>query len=124
MNLINTCTILNFEYCRRRDHNDYCCIVEIIRMADISSRLFVILPPLTTDGKVLFAKNSRRPCHEVQEVVYIPSSDHDHGSKLKCTYIEIDEISHTHAVILSKPAWAWGAEMGANEMVSVLVVRF
>lgn len=33
----------------------------------------------------------------------------------QCTYISIDQESHTHAVILSKPAWMWGAEMGANE---------
>ena len=32
-----------------------------------------------------------------------------------CTYIEIDQAPKTHAVILSKPAWMWGAEMGANE---------
>ena len=33
----------------------------------------------------------------------------------QCTYIEIEQASHTYAVILSKPAWMWGAEMGANE---------
>lgn len=33
----------------------------------------------------------------------------------QCTYTEIDQVPHTHAVILSKPAWMWGAEMGANE---------
>ena len=36
-------------------------------------------------------------------------------SFLQCTYIEIDEVGHTHSVILSKPSWMWGAEMGANE---------
>ena len=34
---------------------------------------------------------------------------------VQCTYIEIAEVAHTHAVVLSKPAWMWGAEMGANE---------
>ena len=34
---------------------------------------------------------------------------------LQCTYIEIQQVAHTHAVILSKPAWIWGAEMGSNE---------
>ena len=34
---------------------------------------------------------------------------------MQCTYIEIDQATHTHAVLLSKPAWMWGAEMGANE---------
>ncbi|OXB69511.1 UNVERIFIED_CONTAM: hypothetical protein H355_009821, partial [Colinus virginianus] len=32
-----------------------------------------------------------------------------------CTYIEIEQAERTHAVVLSRPAWLWGAEMGANE---------
>ena len=33
----------------------------------------------------------------------------------QCTYIEIDQAEHTHSVVISRPAWLWGAEMGANE---------
>ncbi|KAK2182169.1 hypothetical protein NP493_364g02058 [Ridgeia piscesae] len=77
---------------------------------------FVVLPPATSDGCVIFAKNADRPKFEVQEVTYFPAADHDPASeKLQCTYIEIKQAAHTHAVILSKPAWIWGAEMGSNE---------
>ncbi len=34
---------------------------------------------------------------------------------LQCTHIEIDQVAHTHAVILCRPAWMWGSEIGANE---------
>ena len=34
----------------------------------------------------------------------------------QCTYIDIEQVSDTLAVILSKPAWMWGAEMGANSV--------
>lgn len=34
---------------------------------------------------------------------------------MQCTFIEIEQAPKTLAVILSKPAWMWGAEMGANE---------
>lgn len=34
---------------------------------------------------------------------------------LQCTYIQIPQVERTHAIILSKPAWMWGAEMGAND---------
>ncbi|NXP49974.1 SCRN2 protein, partial [Heliornis fulica] len=33
----------------------------------------------------------------------------------QCTYVEIEQAERTHAVVLSRPAWLWGAEMGANE---------
>lgn len=76
---------------------------------------FVALSNSTQDGSVLFGKNSDREPNEAQCVVTIPAMDHPNGSKVKCTYIEIPQINHTHAVILSKPFWMWGAEMGSNE---------
>jgi dipeptidase len=41
--------------------------------------------------------------------------DHPAGSRVRCTYIEIPQAAHTHAVILSRPFWMFGAEMGVNE---------
>ncbi|KAK3108853.1 hypothetical protein FSP39_017207 [Pinctada imbricata] len=78
------------------------------------SDIFVALPP-ATDGPVVFGKNSDRPCSEVQEVIHVPDADHPPGSKVKVTYIEIPQADHTHAVLLSKSSWTWGAEMGVNE---------
>ncbi|XP_062984733.1 secernin-1 [Elgaria multicarinata webbii] len=79
------------------------------------SYCFVAFPPHTKDGLVVVGKNSARPRDEVQEVVYFAAATHDPGCKVECTYIEIDQVSKTHAVALSKPSWLWGAEMGANE---------
>lgn len=76
---------------------------------------FVALPPSTVGQRIIFGKNSDRPCDEVQEVVYFPAKDYGAEEKLECTYIEIEQVSHTYAMVLSKPAWLWGAEMGANE---------
>ncbi|XP_008111656.2 secernin-2 isoform X2 [Anolis carolinensis] len=90
---------------------------------------FVSLPPASAAREVIFGKNSDRPKDEVQEVVYFPAECHAKGTKVqvrcneerdqsgevKCTYIEVEQVERTHAVILSRPAWLWGAEMGANE---------
>ncbi|XP_063056492.1 secernin-2 [Engraulis encrasicolus] len=76
---------------------------------------FVSLPPGSQDDHVIFGKNSDRPRDEVQEVVYFPAASHPPGSSVECTYISIPQADHTHAVVLSRPAWLWGAEMGANE---------
>ncbi|XP_027945597.1 secernin-2 isoform X2 [Eumetopias jubatus] len=76
---------------------------------------FVSVPPASALPAVIFAKNSDRPRDEVQEVVFVPASTHAPGSRLQCTYIEVEQVSKTHAVILSRPSWLWGAEMGANE---------
>uniref|UniRef100_A0A2K5HP06 Secernin 3 n=1 Tax=Colobus angolensis palliatus TaxID=336983 RepID=A0A2K5HP06_COLAP len=85
-------------------------------MEPFSCDTFVALPPATVDNRIIFGKNSDRLCDEVQEVVYFPAAVHDNlGEHLKCTYLEIDQVPETYAVVLSRPAWLWGAEMGANE---------
>jgi secernin len=75
----------------------------------------VALGNATKDGSVLFAKNSDREPNEAHEVVVFPRQAHAEGSLLRCTYIEIPQVPETNAVLLSKPFWMWGAEMGANE---------
>ncbi|KAM9308705.1 secernin-1 [Gastrophryne carolinensis] len=76
---------------------------------------FVAFAPRSKKSCILFGKNSARPRDEVQEVLFVSSASHDPGSKVQCTYLEIDQAAQTHSVILSKPTWMWGAEMGANE---------
>jgi secernin len=76
---------------------------------------FVALSNATRDGSVLFGKNSDREPNEAQCVVTQAAMDHEAGADVKCTYIQIPQVQHTHAVLLSKPFWMWGAEMGSNE---------
>src|SRR5512140_2672812 len=72
------------------------------------------LVSLTDDGP-LFAKNSDRDANEAQVLRWYAAADHPPGSTLGCTWTEIAQVAHTHAVLLSQPWWMWGAEMGANE---------
>ena len=51
---------------------------------------------------------------EVQEIVFCPGQKFSPGARLRCSYIEIAQAEQTLAVVLSKPSWMWGAEMGAN----------
>ena len=77
---------------------------------------FVALPSLTLNGDTLFAKNSDRDANEAQIVEYFPARDHAPEKQVRLTYIEIPEAPRTHEVLLSRPYWMWGAEMGANEV--------
>ena len=76
---------------------------------------FIALPDATLNGEVIFGKNSDRPAGEIQDVVVFSSQTHSSNQLLEVTYLSIPQVSKTHAVILSKPRWMWGAEMGANE---------
>ncbi|PCI41179.1 MAG: peptidase C69 [Rhodospirillaceae bacterium] len=75
----------------------------------------VALPSATADGSVIFAKNSDRPADEAQSVQRFSRQSHAPSATVRCTYIEIPQVSSTAAVLLSQPDWMWGAEMGTNE---------
>ncbi|MBD3214389.1 MAG: peptidase U34 [Candidatus Lokiarchaeota archaeon] len=75
----------------------------------------VALGNSTKDGSVLFGKNSDREPNEAHNVVYSKSAKHDPNSKVNCTYISIPQVEETYEVLLLKPFWMFGCEMGANE---------
>lgn len=64
---------------------------------------------------MLFAKNSDRERNEAQALEFVPAAAHARGAELKLTYIAIPQVARTHACLISRPCWMWGAEMGANE---------
>lgn len=73
----------------------------------------VALASETPRGALLFAKNSDRERNEAQVLEMQPRRTG--GGDLKLTYIAIPEVAQTHACLISRPCWMWGAEMGANE---------
>jgi dipeptidase len=75
----------------------------------------VALGSATADGSVIFGKNSDREPNEPHHVMIIPRATHAKRSVTHCTFIDIPQVKETYAVLLCKPSWLWGAEMGANE---------
>lgn len=69
----------------------------------------------TADGTVILAKNSDREPNEAQVLTHVPRARHEAGARVKCTYIEIPQVEETYEVLLSRPFWMWGCEMGVNE---------
>ena len=65
-------------------------------------------------GGAVFAKNSDRSPNEVQVTEFYPARSGLSG-QVECTYLSIPQAPSTHAVLLSRPAWMWGAEIGVNE---------
>ncbi len=67
-----------------------------------------------TASKALFGKNSDRSPNEPQVLEYIPAAKHSE-KELKATYISVPQVEETHGVLLSRPTWLWGAEIGVND---------
>lgn len=76
---------------------------------------FVALPSATTDGSVILGKNSDREPDEAHEIIRLPAANHEPGGRVRCTHIDIPQVQRTRAVVLAKPYWIWGAEMGVND---------
>jgi secernin len=75
---------------------------------------FVALGNVTVDGVTILAKNSDREPNEAHHLLRVPAAQHPPGSTVECTYIEVPQVEQTFEVLLAKPFWIWGAEMGAN----------
>ncbi|MGQ9596701.1 MAG: C69 family dipeptidase [Thermoproteota archaeon] len=74
----------------------------------------VALPNSTKEGITIFAKNSDREPNEPQALEFYPRIEHEEEF-VECTYIKVPQVKETYAIIISRPIWMWGAEMGVNE---------
>ena len=87
---------------------------------------------LVREDYALFAKNSDRSPNEVQVLEYRDSllhfmtdmhlsfesrmpTPHETKAMQKLTYTQVEKVPETHGVLLSRPRWMWGAEMGVND---------
>lgn len=75
----------------------------------------VVLPPLTANGQVIFAKNSDRAVDECQPLRHVPRASHPADSVVRTQYLEIPQVEQTWEMIGSAPYWLWGFEIGVNE---------
>lgn len=67
-----------------------------------------------TNSGIFFAKNSDRGCNEPNLTLFVKGKKQTQKT-LQCTYITIPQVEETNSVLLVKPSWIWGAEMGINE---------
>jgi secernin len=74
---------------------------------------------VSADG-VLFGKNSDRDVNEAQLLEWVPAAVHPAGATVQATHVAIPEVDRTYAVLLCRPWWMFGAEMGANEFGVVI----
>ena len=75
----------------------------------------VAIPDATTDGRMIFAKNSDRPAIECQPLVQHERRTHPTGEVTKCQFVQLPQTATTYRHVGSRPYWCWGYEHGFNE---------
>lgn len=76
---------------------------------------FAVGPSCTAEKIGIFGKNSDREPDEAHIVQVLPRREFPDNEPLQCTYVAIPQARSTHAILICKPFWIWGAEMGVNE---------
>lgn len=69
---------------------------------------------LRGEAGFLLAKNSDRDVNEAQLWEWTPAATHADGATAELTWVGVPQARRTHATVVSRPWWMWGAEMGAN----------
>jgi dipeptidase len=73
-----------------------------------------------TDDGMVFAKNSDRDVNEAQLWEWTPAAEHAPEDDARVTRVSVPQVPGTHATLVSRPWWMWGAEMGANSLGVVI----
>jgi len=78
---------------------------------------FVVMPSGSLNRKLWFGKNSDRSPNEPNIIISQPAKQHDisGSSSVSLTYISIPQVERTNGLLMVKPVWTWGCEMGVNE---------
>jgi len=74
----------------------------------------VALPNATRYGCTIFGKNSDREPNESQLVEFVPRMKRSEDYA-KLTFGVVPQVKETYAVLVVRPWWIYGAEMGINE---------
>lgn len=85
------------------------------RVNPFSCDTMVALPSVTTNGQMIFGKNSDRPQEEAQPLVLRPRQSHDSGDSAGAQFVNVPQVKETFRHIGSKPYWCAGYEHGFNE---------
>lgn len=76
--------------------------------------ILVATPKATGIGCTIFAKNSDREPNESQVIEFMPRARHSEN-EVKLTFGTMPQVKETYAILVSRPWWTYGAEMGVNE---------
>lgn len=66
--------------------------------------------------RLFFGKNSDRSPNEPNLTIFSPAYHRDPSGLIQCTYRSVEsQCKEARAMLLIKPSWIWGAEMGIND---------